>query len=468
MWQRCRLVALTYGTRKLLWLVLGFYVLISIPFFFIANSRPDQFAREFGMLFPKLFFQAYVAFFFGAHLKQQFANPRARLMPGFAGPHLVVSMLIFVTTVVWAVLPAVGSPSVSVLGFSAIALHLGALALRLGCSPDPVGTAVLFATIGLPMTSVGRALAAEIAIGAEPFLAIAMISAHVASLALLLNHLMKLDEDDLDYSKVQTFNVWDLRASTQRNFQRNVSLSNNWMLNLIAGSAAARLERVTSAPATTPHQRAALFGLGDNWPSPVWQNQIIIGLMEVVVLLTGGRNPIQSSQSFRMAMFMPMCMLCSLMLSPWMAWMQRWARLGYESLRPVSRRDWAWENGIVIAKTVILNQALAIVMQVLIVALFLPQFLTDPVLWEALIWFTGCQVLMFGICAWVTSYGSILLMSMVMGGCFGLLVAAPIGASAIQDGWGFPLMACLSLVASIIGVGVSRLAFKRWCQMDLP
>lgn len=467
MWNRYGMVAQTYFTRKLLLLFLGFYLLLSIPSFFMANIRTDQFAQEFGMLAPKLFWHAYVCFFFGAHLKQQFANPRARLIPGFAGSHLVVAMLLFVVTVTWSVLPAVGSPNVSVLGFLAIALHLGALALRLGCSPDPIGTAVFFATIGLPMTSVGRALTSEIVTGAEPILAIAMISAHVASLMLLLNHLMRLDEDDPDYSKVQGFNVWDLRASTQRNFQRNVSLSNNWMLNMIAGSATTRLERATSAPATTTSQRVTLFGLGDNWPSPIWMNQIMIGLMEVVLLQMGGRNSIQTSQDFRAALMMPMFISLSLVMGQWVPWMQRWARLGYESLRPVSRREWVWENGIAIAKTVMLNQAFAILMQVLIVALLLPQFLTDPVLWEALIWFTGCQVFVFGICAWITSYGSILLMSGLMGGC-SMVLFAPLGTSAIQGSWGIPLMACLSLVLSLIGVWICRLAFKRWCLMDLP
>ena len=150
-----------------------------------------------------------------------------------------------------------------------------------------------------------------------------------------------------------------------------------------------------------------------------------------------------------------------------MPWMQRWARLGYESLRPISRREWVWENGIAIAKTVMLNQAFAILMQVLIVALLLPQFLTDPVLWEALIWFTGCQILVFGICAWLASYGSILLMSGMMGGCsMGLF--ASWGAPVVHGTWGIPLTACLSLVASLIGVWVSRVAFKRWCEMDLP
>ena len=448
-------------------LILGFYFVLSIAFFLITNGHPDHIGREIGMLAPKLFWQAYVGFFLGVHLKQQFANSRARTMPGFAGPHLVVVLLFFVATVAWAVLPVIGIPSISLLGITAITLHLGALGLRQGCSPEPIGTVIVFATIGLPMTSVGRALTAEIVTGAEPILAIAMISAHVASLMLLLNHLMRLDEDDPDYSKVQGFNVWDLRASTQRNFQRNVSLSNNWMLNMITGSASVRLERATSAPATTPNQRATLFGLGDNWPSPIWMNQMMIGLMEVVLLQMGGRNSIQTSQGFRAAMMLPMFISLSLVMGQWMPWMQRWARLGYESLRPVSRREWVWENGIAIAKTVMLNQAFAILMQVLIVAVLLPQFLTDPVLWEALIWFTGCQVFVFGICAWITSYGSILLMSGLMGGC-SMVLFAPLGTSAIQGSWGIPLMACLSLVLSLIGVWVCRLAFKRWCLMDLP
>lgn len=467
MWHRYRLVALTYFTRKLMLLLLGFYLLMSIPFILMTNGHPDQFARELGMLAPKLFWQTYVGFFLGAHLKQQFANPRAQLTPGFAGPHLVVAMMFIAATVVWAVLPAFGNGSMSLLGMTAFALHLAAMGLRLGCSPEPIGFTVLFATIGLPMTSVGRALTVEIMVGNEPILAIAMISAHVASLVLLLNHLMKLDEDDPDYSKVQGFNAWDLRASTQRSFHRNVALSNNWMMNLIAGSAASRLERATAVPATTPRQRVTLFGLGDNWPSPIWMNLVMIPLMEIVLLQTGGRDSIQTPQAFRGAMLMPMLISLAIVLGPWMQWMQRWARLGYESLRPVSRREWVWENGFAIARSVALNHALTFMVQALIVAVFLPQFLTESVLWEAMIWFTGCQVVVFGICAWLTSYGSLLLMSLVMGGCsMGLI--APWGAPVFQGSWGIPLTACLSLLVSLIGVWISRLAFKRWCLLDLP
>lgn len=472
MWKRCGQVALTYFTRKLLLLIVGFYVLMSIPFLFIGigSNHPDQFAREVGLLFPKLFWLAYVGFFLGAHLKQQFANPRARLMPGFAGPHLTFSMVLLGLLLAWSILPAVGSPSISVLGFSAIALHLGALALRLGCSPDPIGTAVFLATIGLPMTAVGRALTAEIITGTEPILAIAIISAHVASLVLLLNHLMKLDEDAPDYSKVQALNAWDLKAATQRNFQRNVALSDNWILKVISGSAAARLERATLVPATTAGQRTTLFGLGDNWPTPLWMNQIMIGTMEVGLLMaTGAGDSINSSKAFRSAMLMPMAISLALVMGQWGQWVQRWSRLGYESLRPVSRRDWVWENGLAIVKSVALNQTIAVIMQLLIVAVFLPKFLTDPALVEAVIWFIGCQVVLFGVCGWLTTYGSVLVISLLMTPCYMVLLAPwMISNTAMEQPFGVPLTVCLSLLMTLFGVWLCRKTFRRWCLMDLP
>ncbi len=466
MWAHYRLVALTYFTRKLLLLFLGVFGLITLPFVFIASSQSDPFSRNVGALLPMIFFQAYVGFFVGAHLKQQFANPRARLLPGFAGPHLIVAMTFFGAIVSWSVLPALRGYGISLLGMSAITLHLGALGLRLGCSPHPAGIAAFILTIGLPMTAVGRALVAEIATGAEPILALSLISAHMASLVLMLNHLVGMNEDDPDYSKVQSLNAFDMRASTQRNFQRNVSMSGNWMLSALALSATGQLERATSVPVTTSRQRSVLFGLGDNWPTPFLMNLMIIVLMEVLLLLMGGRNSIQTPEHFRAALLMPVVISLAVVWGQWMPWMQRWPRLGYESLRPVSRREWAWENGLAIAKSILLNHAVVALLQVLIVAVFLPKFLTEPSLWETLIWITGCQVLLFGICAWTTSYGSLLLASSVTGACFPVLLA-PLHFQQLS-GWGIPLRLGVSVVLALIGIAISRFAFKRWCRMDLP
>lgn len=470
MWQRCKQVANTYFTRKVLWLFLLLFGLMSLSSFFLSNAPAGDPSRDLMMMLPKLMFLMYFGFGLGVHLKQQFANPRARLLPGFCGAHLSVAMLLFFAVVAWSALPACWSADVSVLGFSAIALHIGALGLWVGCSPRPVWIAVVMLTIGLPTTAFGRGLVVEIAMGAEPILALSLISAHVASLVLLLNHLVGMNEDDPDYSQVQSLGAFDMRAATQRNFQRNVSLNGNWMLSLLSASAAGRLERATSVPTTVSRQRVALFGLGDNWPSSFLTNLVVLVSIELALLLMGGRDRIQSSANFRSALFVPMMFSFATVWGQWIPWMQRWPRLGYESLRPVSRHEWVWENGVAIAKSIAWNQAAVILIQVLIVACLLPKFVTDPSLWEALIWISGCQVLVFGVCAWLASYGSILGMcmglGMVVGPCICLL-NAPWGMP-LQFGWGIPLAVCWSLVVSLIGVWISRMSFRRWCQMDLP
>ena len=470
MWERCKHVAITYLTRKALLFGWLFLLLMSLPSFFVENVPAGNTSRDFAMLLSKLMFLMFFGFGLGAHLKHQFANPRSRLLPGFCGAQLSVAMLLFVAGVAWSALPACWSSGVSVLGFSAIALHVGALGLWIGCSPYPAVGVSLMLTIGTPMSPVGRALVVEITTGAEPILALSLISAHVAALVLLFNHLVKLNEDDPDYSKVQSFDAWDMRSATQRNFLRNVSMNGNWMLSLMSASAAGRLERATAAPATTSHQRVALFGLGDDWPSSLWMNVVVLVAVEVVLLLMGGRDRIQSAENLSSALFLPMLVSFALVWGLWMPWLQRWSRLGYESLRPVSRHDWVWENGVAIAKTMARTHAAVTLIQVLIVAFLFPKFLTEPSLWEALIWVSGCQVLLFGVCAWLTSHGSLLAMGMgmgmVIGPCLGLL-NAPWG-KPLELGWGIPLTVCLSVVVSLIGAACSRFAFKRWCQMDLP
>lgn len=58
MWQRCRAVAMTYFSQKIILLFLALFALIILPLFFIAQERPNQFAQQYGTLVPWLFFHA--------------------------------------------------------------------------------------------------------------------------------------------------------------------------------------------------------------------------------------------------------------------------------------------------------------------------------------------------------------------------------------------------------------------------
>ena len=487
MWKQCGQVARAFYHPKRLLMPLGLYLMVTLPSEFDVSSGPFLTMREIAGLFPPPLVVMFLGIFLGAYLKQQFANPRARLIPGFAAPHLLVSMLFFVAVLAFSVLPMLRNPAMSLAGRSAISLHVGMVGLWAGCRASNAATVVALLTFILPTTAVGRGLVDGIATGAAPILVFSLISAHVASLILLLRHLVEMNEDDPVYAKAQSLDAWNMgRATTQRNFQRDAAMRGNWMLPAQLASAAKRLERVTAVPARTPRQRVALFGLGDNYPSPFLMGMSVYALMEVVVLLLVGLDSIRSTRIFRTALSVPMILSFGWVLVPWTVWLQRWPRLGYESLRPVSRHDWVWENGAAIAKALVRIQVVWALMHVLIVAVLLPKFLTEPLLWEALIKSLGLQVLLFGVSAWLASYGMLtMLMGMVMvmgmgmeimggmGTVIEMVIGQPFGVQhppweSLQLGSGIPLTLCLSVGMSLLGFVICRFAFRRWCQMDLP
>ena len=489
MWQRFRLIALTYFTRTFLLLMFAVYALLPLPFLlaaygliprplspairFLVYQETDQFAERFGMLFSTVSWLGFVAFFVGAHLKQQFANPRARLLPGFAGSHLSVVMVLFATLLAWVVLLAWGALGMSLLGCAAIAIHVGALGLWMGCRPSLLVFGLLNVTVlGSVISAVGRGLLMEIATGAEPILAMLLISAHVVSLVVLMNHLTWLSEDDPDYANVLPLNAWDLRATSQRAFQRTMLANDNRsmaVLNAMELSAGAVLDRATAVPATTPRQRIALFALGEIYlPAPFSLNQYVIGPATSVLILMGGLYLFPTS----MVMDFPSSFVIGFAVFfawiRWMIWLLRWPRLGYESLRPVSRHEWVWENGVTIAKSVALNHVATALIPLPIVAVLLPDALSAPTLWRLLIWSTACQVLVFGAFAWLTSYGStwLLMICACIAGVTLLILTLTFMSAKLE--LNLPTIIGLSVGTAVLGVIVTRQAMKRWCRMDLP
>lgn len=99
MWNKLGYVALTYYTLKTLLTVLFFVVVIYGPALAFTStlSRKDAHVALLWLGFPAFMFVWFVV----QQEKWQFANPRARLMPGFRGPHLsLLGSLVAVPTAV--------------------------------------------------------------------------------------------------------------------------------------------------------------------------------------------------------------------------------------------------------------------------------------------------------------------------------------------------------------------------------
>lgn len=466
MWNCCQQVLKTYLTRKVFWFFAALYA-TSIPMTISAASGNKEVAKALPVMLQGFFFGAYLCFGLGVHLKQQFANPRAKTMPGFATPHLIVGIGgVVVLSVLSSLMSALSSGS-SPMGFLALILHVNSLALWLGCNPKPLPFSAFLCTVfGFPISAFGRALFVEIAMTREPILVVTIIAMHLFGLMLLTLDLIDLDEDHLDYSKVQPLGMWDMRASTQRNMQRNFSASHGWMAKALSWASTGALNRASAQPAMTTRQRLALIALGDNWPAPIAVNLLVLALICVSPLIWLGRQRVVASDEIQQFIRFIFPMMMCFVWGVWLTWLQRWPRLGYESLRPVSRSEWVWENGLSNARSMAQHHVFAVVIQVLIALAFTSDVAGDPRFWVSLWWATAAQVLAFGIMAWAASYGSMLVAGLATAPVT-MVLAIPM-AILQKDGFQIQHMVWASLMLVLLGIGLTRVAYSKWCRMDLP
>lgn len=466
MFQCCKQVLLTYLTRKLFWLFAVLY-LLSIPMGVTFSRWGKETAEVFPLVLQVFFLGAYLSFGIGAHLKQQFANPRAKMFPGFARPHLLVGVGAILLLTTASALIAAWPSNIPLLGLMAFILHINSLALWLGANPKPLPLTAFMATVLLlPTSGIGRALFVEITMGREPILAASMLMAHLFGLGVLVLDMAELDEDRLDYERVQAFNMWDMRAGPQRAFNRNVAKSGNWLIRFVSWFASHELERATRRVEGRPINRLKLLALGDNWPNPMALNLVIFGAI-VLGLVWVGRSWFGNEQIAKGMLMQGIPMSMAFVWGSWLAWMQRWPRLGYESLRPVSRQEWVWENGVAIAKTMVVNHVIALTLLTGILLAVLPDFASSPKLWQTLVVVTAAQVAAFGLMSWVVSFGSVMATAfmtapLVTAPAFGVLAISEKAESAAV------IVLCLSAGCIIFGVLMSRMAYTKWCRMDLP
>lgn len=458
-----RQVAMSYLTRKILLLTAVFSLVLSLGFLCHLMTHPGEVLV---VVLPQMLMGvAFPVFLIGVHLKQQIASPRATLVPGYRRPHLVVAAILTAIPVALVML-GMSQSSWSVSGLLALVLYVCSLSLYLGASPGPLPLLGYILGILFPIIPHFRAVLGEMLMGRQPWLVWSLISAEVASIVLLVDHLLKLKEDDPDYGKVQQFNVWDVRASTVRNQQRTQMAYYEWMLNTLLLPTSWRLDRVTKQPARTLRQRVALLRLGDNWPANPFMTALIIGSVEYF-MLHESRVHLTTERAFRTALSMPLLFSFVLGWAHWGPFLHRWPRLGYESLRPFTRQQWVQESGLAVLRSMSSHLALWLVVQLTLLFCFLREFSTSPVIWEAVAWVVGGQVLVFGASAWMSSFGAgywrLFGMTMVIA-----LVTVPwsllsVGPAVTPVPFGY----VLGLAGTVIGFVITGLAYRRWCRVDL-
>lgn len=460
-----RQVLLTYLTRRLM-LVLGGALLLGMGM--LLNKRDGTIESQIVFLPRLLMTVAFPSFIIGLHVKQQIASPRASLMPGYRAPHLIVAGLLIVCFL------GLGLVGVDELnwqwpGVMAITLYCIALTLHLGASPGLAPVLLYVFAVLIPIVPHLRAVMLEMLSGREPWLAWSLISANVAWLMLLVDHLMKLTEDDPDYGKVQPMHIGDLRAATVRNQVRTQMSDYKWWWDWALTSFDRRLEVVTALPAATLWERIRLLRIGEYGRTNLWAMVLVVAAAELFTLYLA-RSEMTTDRHFRTALSLPLLFSFALPWAQWATWILRWPRLGYESLRPATRRQWVIENALALLTDLGRHLGLWLILQVVLLFVFLREFANSPVIWEAAAFCVGGQVLSMGACAWIASFrhslatlmAHSLLLTFVMSPWF----LSNLWRDQNVSGIAFGLIA--GAVGAVVGLILGTVAFRRWCTIDLP
>jgi hypothetical protein len=452
-------VLMTYLTRKwvALYAVGSLIVLLVVAVVDGFKSSPKPFS-------PASLFYVFPIQFLGMHLKQQVASPQANLVPGYRRPHLTIALLWLTGPLVLVAFGAWVRDS-SVIGTIAVVFYVWLTVFYVSVWPHRIALAAYafgFMTIFIPHL---RAVMFDIVLGREPLLTWSLFSAEAAAVVLLFHHLATLTEDDREYGNVTAMNPWDLRPATIRKQHRAAMLKPGRFRETLYASASRRLDRITKTPAKTFWQRVALYRMSEDWPTNWWFAIALIACIEIFVVKQALAQ-ILTEQEFRQATMIPLTVSTWLSLGIWFTAYRRWGRLGYESLRPATRRQWVWENAVAMLMKLGQVQILWLLIQGCVLFIYFPEFRTSRVLPEAFACWLGWQTLIFGVSAWIASFGSFGLKMSIMGAMLGLMSMAWVLSRLLDEQQSRELWLVTGITTGAIGLGMCVVAYRRWCRID--
>lgn len=458
----------TYATRRLLMAaIVGTVVMCLIPivaWWAVGRTGPMNRMRSiFGL------FLAFPAMFIGAHVKQQLASHEAELVPGYRRPHLVVGALTFVLPVLFAIVAAPAANG-SIVGHASVLLFVFLASFQVMAEGSRLSGLFLGAAYLPILVPQLRIAGQQLLDGSLPGLAWSLLSAEAAIGILLFHRLANLTEDDPSYGNVMPMNTWDMRAAEVRRRNRaQLQKSPKVMLSLIAAESR-RLDRLTATPATTRRQRVSLIQMSGDWPTSLVFISLMLFLMEgvplVAPLVASKKLSIASASEFATALSWPLMLSLAIGWVLWLPQSQRWSRLGYESLRPSTREDWVQENGLAIIRNTLVMQMIWIFVQVVLLFTFLPAFATSPAIVNGLIYLAGAHLVIFGAGAWIASFGSMFWKLVGFACLVGLMQPSwlMISSYSLTYSWQIPFIAA---TCAVLGVVLTRSAYRRWCRIDL-
>jgi hypothetical protein len=433
-----------------------------IPFFFLMMGHSNKITNRFDDMMPVIFINMMIGFIVGMQIKVQYANPRARLLPGFNMAHLIVPAIIITAAMlldVW-IADVHGVPYFTLAGYALFliaAASWNAYNIRGGYNFLFVG--FLFASIFMPKYFVVPILTGGILVSVSVF------CIGLFALAALGLRVVMLCEEMPEYTKVVPGSKWDIMSRGARSDWGKIeaqmiarSRVKAWLQDFMF------LLVFRNKTALNPPRRFLLRQLSTGFPG------VFVGIILFISIPVFLRFTYLLSMSTKEApvtsFFMMMLWYVGITLlfsNNSGSWLRRWQYLIRESLFPISRTDFARElvrNGMFDAAAIAVGFLSGTIVGL---AASQPERLlsgSTPLYIATII----SQIFMVGsatLC--LVSYRSIV---DYIFGCLGIAILSLVLIfSFIFGNW---LLSSVSIVATAAGiVGFYRLAFRRWCEIDL-
>jgi hypothetical protein len=462
-------VALTY-TRPAFFrgwaLVMGAYLLWLITRT-SANLRIDV---------PLLITGVTLVTWFGAmvtsHAKEQLADSRAALTPGFRGPHLLVAGIILVIGV--TLLPAIivaqytrldppwGWPRIEVswAGYLTLLMLVTAAMAWMTHLQSPLAVTLTLGGGALLATSPGMRFVQNILEGRQRDVANVVLSVSVTAIVLLFWRLSRMHEEMAEYARITSAGLRLKVAMTgDRVFRREARADSTRVEEFIR--ATSRLDQVKNVYDAGFWRRVqhwrAVVGLGR---APIFVAVMLAIWTFTLPLIVSDRSSSRYIIAVALATMVPGLMVTAI-------WPRRWYVLADESLRPATRRRFLLEQCTAMALELFAAVALittAVLLATMLLGAVSPirEAVPPSNVWRALPVLVAGQILVFGINLWILRFraGWVILLPMIATTCISAPLLIAMALLDRRGGWGDSLL--VALILAVTGLGITFDAGRRW------
>ncbi len=468
-------IALTYTDR---WSMRAWLILTAMLVAWLALTRQANFSERLPMLMLGGTACVFAATIVTSQVKEQIADPRSALTPGFRTPHLIVGGVLLTATtlglasyIAWRsahIEGGFGWPALRIWppGYVAIVMISAAAMAWMGYLQSPPFIFCVMALGAVFVMPISEPLNWQTISGRAPVTACVMLALALASLIALWWRMALLNEEMREYHRLDSFSPnLKLSMTGDRFYRRSAAAEVGWFNEWLRG--AGRIDRARNVLGASLMRRAAHWRLAISFARANPLFGALFGMMLLVMDYFGGLHEGKGEQGVLIAVPILIGLVVPMLIAG-CTWPRRWYTLAQDALRPATRRQFLAEQGAAMGWELMSLWFWITVGALLPTIWYRPHWLLSATTLAMLALTAAEQVLLFAVFVWIARYRGTLFftwtLTLLAVAAAGFLFVHEIGHADDRLRIPSPLV-----IAAVLVVALPVLvdAYRRWLRTDL-